>query len=73
MSDHNCDFCEWTRKITFDVDVESKVVVSVNWELIYNYFKKYPDAKLINFRHDMAALLELENQNLIRVFGATTK
>ena len=64
---HECEFCNWINRVPLKTKIPIDIDISVNWEWIYNYFKKYPDATFINFKHDVAMLLELEDQTLLKV------
>lgn len=65
----NCKMCEAIETLGFTVPVNAHVFVKINWKTIYDFLKENPDISYEGFLHNMESIAELEDSDLVELFG----
>lgn len=65
----NCEMCESIETLEFTVPATAYVFVKINWRTIYDFLKENPDISYEGFLHNMESIAELEDSDLVVLFG----
>jgi len=65
----NCETCEEIETLEFEVPATAYVFVKINWKTIYDFLKENPDISYEGFLHNMESIAELEDSDLVVLFG----